>query len=97
MTNKDINSFCKRHALGFFALSTIQVSQNLIMFRQFLTAILPIKLTVIDGQHRVEAVHFVQELRLVFQAIPCMFAKAEPGMKPPFSKKPEERNPISEM
>ena len=94
-SNEAINKFCKKHRLGFIAFEHLLVSQNIIMFRHFLNAAIPIKMTVVDGQHRVVAIHHVQENRLLSNLSPSMALKKEPSMTIPYNNDPLDG--ISEM
>ena len=50
-SNDDIESFCLKHALGFFTHPKLPFHHNIIAFRNFLSLQVPIKLSVVDGQH----------------------------------------------
>ena len=94
-SNDSVNKFCKKHCLGFIAFEHLLVSQNIIMFRHFLNAAIPSKMTVVDGQHRVVAIHHVQENRLLSNLSPSMALKKEPLMTIPYNNDPLDG--ISEM
>ena len=51
-SNADINNFCAKHDLGFYAGPHQPFHKNVVAFRTYLCACIPIKLTPIDGQHR---------------------------------------------
>ena len=86
VTQRDIESFCEKHGLGFFCRPTIPFHENLIAFRNFLHLQIPIKISVVDGQHRVMSVITAYENCLVSEHYPLRYRKEIAVPLPPSSE-----------
>jgi len=69
-TIKSIDDFCSLHKLSFTVNSTRSYTENFIAFRTFLSMIIPLRLSVCDGQHRVFATIVANELMKPMNKVP---------------------------
>ena len=83
----DIESFCNNHGLQFIVANGMKYHEAIVSFRMFLQAQLPIKLSIVDGQHRMMSVVTAFENSVLSQYSPVKHLKAFPA--PPLNVKSE--------
>ena len=84
-TKEAINEFCKRHQLAHFVNFKWTFFENVIAFRNFFNVVFPIKLSPVDGQHRLLSTVIAFERNLLSDIVPVHYLNNDETELPPSS------------